>query len=97
MALEDWLSKMYEKDIVIRKNGGYHYGRLCGYDGKFLYLDRYHFSKKPMGYFERLTRSFFGKNAVLRAEDIISIIEAAGPGEELFQHRRYSRFLDTPL
>lgn len=95
MALEDWLSKMYEKDVVIRKNDGYHYGRLCGYDGKFLYLDRYYFSKKPMGYFECLTRSFFGKDAMLRAENIISIMEGTGPGEELFQSRRYGRFFNT--
>jgi hypothetical protein len=94
MALEDWLSKMYEKVVVIHNKGGYHYGRLCGYDGKFLYLEGYYFSKKPMDYFERLTHSVFGKNAVLRVENIISIIET-GLGEELLRHRRHSRFLDV--
>jgi len=95
MALEDWLSKMYEKDVVIHNNEGYHYGRLCGYDDKFLYLESYQFSKKPMAYFDRLARSaVFGKNAVLRAEDIVSIMEAPGVGEDLFERFRYNGLID---
>jgi hypothetical protein len=73
-GVDDVVSGLYGREVVIRKQDGYYHGILQGYDGKFFYLREYCFSRKPMSIFEYSpVFSLDDNDAVVPAEGVISI------------------------
>ncbi|GAG18160.1 unnamed protein product, partial [marine sediment metagenome] len=75
MSLDGLLDKMQGSEVVIHTKNGYHYGKLCDYDGKTFYLERYYFNDKLIGKWDYYSASFFNKGSMVPAKDIISISE----------------------
>ncbi len=71
--MDDLLSRMYGEEVVIHNKDGYHYGRLRSYDGKMFYLEQYYFNKKLIDRWNYSSASFFNKDGMLPADNIISI------------------------
>lgn len=71
------IEKLYGEEVVIHTAEGFHYGTLCGYDGKNFKLDGYHFDKRLVDNFEyEFSRPFFSESTrIIPAKDYISISE----------------------
>jgi len=73
MSLDGLLEEMQGSEVVIHTKNGYHYGRMRDYDGKMFYLERYYFNNKLIGKWDYSSASFFSKDGMVPAKDIISV------------------------
>ena len=71
--INDIVSRLYGEEVIIYTKDGCHHGELLGYDGKSFCLGRYVFKDKPMDVFDYSTKSLFSEEAIVPAENIISI------------------------
>ena len=74
--INDLVSRLYGREVVIHDKDGYHYGRLAGYDGKMFQLQQYHSSKRPIDESDYFFDSLWNDdNALVPINGVVSIKE----------------------
>jgi len=72
-GIENLISGLYDKEVVILKADGYHYGVLNGFDGKSFYLEDYCKADKLIDIFDFVSKKKEFDEKEISAEDVVSI------------------------